>query len=166
LDSSLPKFSDAQLAQLIQVGIRELVAFDLLLAEALVVPHVQMVELTDHCHFAAHRRGVPELRGNQDPTLSVDAHLLTKVIGAVKELPFGLVGRRQRCELLLHLAPDRKRVDLGELTIQTGHEEIRTVRFQLRLEGGRNLKSTLGVHGCHMSAPERGQTFHEFPELL
>src|SRR5215472_4090558 len=164
--SKNPKWSDAQLAQVIQVGIRQRVGLDLLLAEAFVVPHVQVVQLTDHRYFPAHRRRLTELGRNQNSTLGVDTHLLSKIIDAVEELLLGFVCGGQGGEFFFRLAPNRKRIDLGCLTIQAGYKEVRAVRFQFCLEGHGNFQTTLGVHRCHVPAPESCWTFHLYSVQL
>ena len=60
--------------------------------EALVVPHLEVVDLTEHVDVAGHARGLAQPRVDDDAALDVDLRRLAVVVDPVEELePRGCV---------------------------------------------------------------------------
>src|SRR5579864_3037705 len=133
--------------------------------EALVVPDLEMIHLTEYVDFADHRRRLTKPRRNDDTALAVNFRKLTEEIDPVQEFQTGWMRRGNLREPSFELGPDRHRVDPDRVTVQTGDEQFAPMLIlDERAEAVGDFESPPVVNFRRRVAPKHARLLHFSPQ--
>src|SRR5207247_2171259 len=114
--------------------------------KALVVPHVEAVELAEDVHVARHRRRLSQSHGDEHASLHVELTGLPEIVDAIEVSRPSWMRRRHPTELLLNLQPYGHWIHPNELARQTGDEQLTSVLgLHKRAEGIGHLESAFVI---------------------